>query len=123
LQLLSTDPVTLSRWSMTLSWMLGGLWLGEAEVLDDIRRDVVAIASIGISRPMWRALSARLQFDGHSSFYDSELEPIGARSVQVTFGGSLDLGGGGRLDVAAVETLFTDTVPDFGVHLAWRRGL
>jgi hypothetical protein len=122
LQLLSTDPVTLSRWNMTLSWMLGGLWLGESDVLDDIRRDTVAVASVGIARPVWRRLSARLQLDGHSSFYDATLEPIGARSMQLTFGGSLTLRSG-RLDVAVVETLFTDTVPDFGVHLAWRRGL
>ena len=123
MQFLSTDPVTLSRWNATLSWMLGGLWLGAGDVLDDIRRDAVAIGSIGVARPLWRRWSARLQFDGHSSFYDSRLQPIGARSMQVAFGGSLELRGGGRLDIAAVETLFTDTIPDFGVHLAWRRGL
>jgi hypothetical protein len=120
LQLLSDDQQTLAPWKMTVSWMLGGLWLGEGDVLDGLRRDLVAIGSIGVSRPVWQKLTARVQLDGHTAFYDSALQPLGASAVQITFGGSIDLAGAGRLDLAMVENLFTDTTPDFGLHLAWR---
>lgn len=78
--------------------------------------------SVGLSRPVWLKLSARLQLDGHSAFYDSELRPLGASSVQLTFGGSVELAHAQRLDFAMVQNLFTDTTPDLGIHLAWRGG-
>lgn len=122
LQLLSTDRQTLSAWNTTLAWMIGGMWLGEGEVLDELRRDLVVIGSVGISRPLWRRLSARLQLDGHSEFYDSELRQLGNSALQLTFGGSVELARGGRVDFAMVQNLSTDPTPDFSIHLGWRRG-
>lgn len=123
LQLLATDNATLAAWDTTLAWMVGGLWLGDGDVLDGLRRDVVAIGSVGVSRPMWRGLTLRLQLDGHSSFYDTRLEPLGAASVQITFGGSIAVGRAGRVDLAMIENLFTDTTPDLVFHVAWRGAL
>lgn len=122
MQLLATDAATLAAWNTTLAWMIGGMWLGEGEVLESLRRDLVAVGSIGLSRPLWRNLTVRLQLDGHSSFYDTDLEPLGAASVQLSFGGSILLAGAGRLDLVLVENLFTDTTPDLALHLAWRSG-
>jgi hypothetical protein len=123
LQLLSTDRDTLANWNVTLAWMVGALWLGDSEVLDDLRRDVVAIGSIGISRPVWRRLTARVQLDGHSPFYDSALRPLGSSGVQLVFGGSIELARAGRIDIAVIENLFTDTTPDVVLHLGWRGAL
>jgi hypothetical protein len=120
LQLLSTDDQTLSAWGLTLAWMAGGLWLGDGDVLDSIRREAVAIGAVGVSRPLWRKLSARVQLDGHTAFYDSKLEGLGSGSIQLTVGGSLELKHSGRLDFAMKQNLFTDATPDFGLHLAWR---
>lgn len=120
LQLLSTDRDTLANWDVKLAWMIGALWLGNGEILDDLRRDVVAIGSIGISRPVWRKLTARLQLDGHSPFYDSVLRPLGSSGVQLVFGGSIELARAGRIDIAMIENLFTDTTPDVVLHLGWR---
>jgi len=122
IQMLSTDRMLLSRWNTTLSWMAGALWLGDAEILDTIRRDVVAVAAVGISRPVWRGLTARVQLDGHSAFYDSKLESLGSGAVQVTFGASVELERGSRIDFAMVQNLITDTTPDLGIHIAWRGG-
>jgi hypothetical protein len=120
LQLLSTDRQTLSAWNTTLSWMVGGLWLGESEVLEELRRDAVAIASIGVSRPAWRNWTLRLQIDGHSDFYHSALRPLGSRAIQLVLGGSYSLTRAGRIDFALVENVFTDTTPDLGIHIGWR---
>jgi len=120
LQLMSTDEETLSGWGLTLGWMVGGLWLGDADVLDGMRRDAVAIGAVGVSRPVWRKLSARLQLDGHTAFYDSDLDALGSGSIQLTVGGSIALQRGGRLDFAMKQNLFTDATPDFGIHLGWR---
>lgn len=120
-QLLADDPSTLAAWNTTLGWSVGLLRLGKGELLDDLRRDTVAIGSIGVSRPVWGRITARLQLDGHSGFYDSRLRPLGSASLQLTFGGSLALRRG-QLDVAMIENLFTDTTPDVGLHIAWRQG-
>jgi hypothetical protein len=120
LQLLSTDNAIFYAWDVTLAWMIGGLWLGDGDVLEDLRRDAVAIGSIGLSRPVWRNLTARLQIDGHSAFYDSRLAAIGSGGLQLTFGGSIELARGGRIDIAMMQNLNTDAIPDLGLHLAWR---
>lgn len=122
LQLLATDAATLAAWNTTLAWMIGGMWLGDGEVLDGLRRDLVAVGSVGLSRQLWRNLTIRLQLDGHSSFYDTDLDALGAASLQLSFGGSIALAGAGRLDLVLVENLFTDTTPDLVLHLAWRGG-
>jgi hypothetical protein len=123
MQLLGTDGATLAAWDTTLAWMVGGLWLGDGEVLDGLQRDLVALGSIGVSRPLWRSLAVRLQLDGHTSFYDTDLRPLGSSGVQLTFGGSIALANGSRIDIAMIENLFTDTTPDLVFHLAWRGAL
>jgi hypothetical protein len=120
LQWLSTDRQTLSAWNTTLSWMVGGLWLGQSGLLKEFRRDAVAIASIGVSRPVWRDWTLRLQIDGHSEFYDSELRPLGSGAIQVVMGGSYFPTSASRIDFALVENVFTDTTPDLGIHIGWR---
>lgn len=120
LQWLSTDRQTLSAWNATLSWMVGGLWLGQSGILAELRRDAVAIASIGVSRPAWRDWTLRLQIDGHSDFYDSELRPLGSSAIQLVLGGSYSPTRASRIDFALVENVFTDTTPDLGIHIGWR---
>jgi hypothetical protein len=123
LQLLSTDAMTLSTWGTTLSWMVGALRLGRGDVLDELRRDHVAIGSIGIARPLWRNLLLKLQVDAHGSFYDTDIDIIGANSAQLVFGGGIRLKQGGMIDIGMVQNLSTNTTPDFGIHFAWHTRL
>lgn len=121
LQVFGSDAESLSRWDVDLGWTASILWLGSTEVLSALRRDVVAIASAGASRPLWGRLSAIAQLDAHSAFYDSSLRSLGSASLQLSVGGRLAVGGGHHVDVAIVENLFTDATPDFGIHLRWHR--
>lgn len=119
LQLLSTDAETLSPLGATLTWMIGALRLGSGDVLDDLRRDHVAVGSLGIARPVSRNLVLKAQIDAHGPFYDTDIRAIGSEAVQLVVGAGIRLKRGGMIDVGIVENLFTDPTPDFGIHLAW----
>ncbi len=118
LQLHAIDERTLSFAGTTLSWMIGAMRLGQGDVLDDLRRDHVAIGSIGIARPVWRNLLLKVQLDAHSPIYDSDLEILGARALQLVVGGAIRLPRG-VIDIGLVENVVTDPTPDFGIHFAW----
>jgi hypothetical protein len=120
LQLSATDGGLLAGWKSTLFWSLGVLRLGSGEVLEAIRRDYVAIGSLGLGRPVSERIALKAQLDGHTSIYDSELAPLGSNSVQLTVGGQINLKGNGAIDLGLVENLFTDATPDLVFHLAWR---
>jgi len=120
LQLSATDGRLLAGWKSVLFWSVGVLRLGNGEVLEAIRRDYVVIGSLGLGRPMTERTALKLQLDGHSSFYDSDLAPLGSSTVQLTVGGQIDLPGNSSLDLGLVENLFTDTAPDLVFHFAWR---
>lgn len=121
LQFLSTNHRLLSAWDSSLSWMVGGLRLGRGGLLDELRREIVGIASVALSRPLPGHWQGRIQLDGHTPFYDTRLTALGGGSIQLAIGGSLRLEQGGRLDVAMTQNLLTDATPDFGLHLGWRR--
>lgn len=120
LQLSAMDTALLERWRTALFWSFGALRLGSGEVLEAIRRDYVAIGTVGTETALTDDLSLKAQLDAHTSFYDSELAALGASSVQLTVGGTIGLWGRNMLDLGLVENLFTDTTPDLVFHLAWR---
>lgn len=120
LQLAAVDAGTLADWKATLFGSVGMLRLGGGDVLDAIRRDYIAIGTLGLARPLLGKASVKLQLDAHSSFYDSALSALGSNTVQLTVGGQIELAGGGAIDLGLVENLFTDTTPDLVFHLAWR---
>lgn len=120
LQLSAMDTALLERWRTALFWSLGALRLGSGEVLEAIRRDYVAIGTVGTETALTDRLSLKAQIDAHTSFYDSELAALGSGAVQLTVGGTIGLWGRNALDLGLVENLFTDTTPDLVFHLAWR---
>jgi hypothetical protein len=120
LQLDATDATSLAAWNTALFWSAGMLHLGQGDVLGAIQRDYVALGSLALARPLTERVSLKLQLDGHSSFYDSELAGLGASAVQLTGGGQIGLSRGSFLDLGLVENLFTDTTPDLVFHFAVR---
>jgi len=69
----------------------------------------------------WQALKKlqlKLQFDGHTPLYDSELEEMGDPTLQIVIGGSLLFTEDVYLDLAITEDLIVETAPDVGFILA-----
>jgi hypothetical protein len=114
------------QWPLTIYGQAGLLLKGEADLLQDLQRDVVYFGSLGVGwRPMaWLDLKA--QVDAHSSHYDSDLDQLGGTALMLTVGGSIHLDGGldgdgQRIDISIGENLTTDSVPDFMINLAYAR--
>jgi hypothetical protein len=120
LQLLSSDHRSLRAWNVSLAWSLGALWLGESDVLDSMREDLVGIASAGLRWRMTPRFEAGMQVDMHTAMYDSDLRALGRGGVQLTTGFGVRLSGGSLVELAMIQNLRTDTTPDFGLYLGWR---
>ncbi|MCU7919217.1 MAG: DUF3187 family protein [Candidatus Thiodiazotropha sp. (ex Epidulcina cf. delphinae)] len=116
-----SDAELLKRWPVGGFFQAGLLYMGHAEVLREQQRNLALFGSLGLS---WRAydwLDLKLQLDGHTSFYHSDLDQLGGAAVMFTFGGSILFDDGpGRIDISLGENLTTDPVPDLIVNLAYK---
>jgi hypothetical protein len=97
----------------------GVLLLGKGDLLPDRQRSSLMFGGAGLHWHAWEQLMLKAQLDMHGDFYDSGLDQLGRSSVLLTVGGSLQLRRG-VVDLAIGENLTTDTVPDFGINLAYR---
>ena len=94
----------------------GGIWLGEADILANRRRQFMAFGNIGMAWEALTALCVKLQLDAHSAGYDSQLSELN-ESVQLVMGGSVRLGENWLLDIAVSEDLVVDAAQDVGFLL------
>ncbi|MBE0596324.1 MAG: DUF3187 family protein [Desulfuromonadales bacterium] len=115
----NADRTFPSSWGEFALYGGGGLLLlTDGDVLPDRQRNLVGFATAGGA---WRPLSwlaFKLQLDGHTAFYDSDLTELG-ESLQLTVGGTLDWGDT-SLDIGVGEDIVVDSAPDVLFHLALR---
>jgi hypothetical protein len=110
------------RWPLNLYGQAGLLLKGEAELLQEIQRDLVLFGSLGLGWKPKGWLDLKAQLDVHTTHYDSGLDQLGGAAVMLTVGGSIHLDGRAqRIDIAIGENLTTDAVPDFMINLAYVR--
>jgi hypothetical protein len=67
----------------------------------------------------WLAL--KLQVDGHSALYASELDELGDPALILIMGGTLGLGDNTSLDIGVGEDLAVNASPDVTFHLGLSR--
>ncbi len=97
---------------------IGGLWLGEGDVLAKQQNKIVAFGTLGASWQAYRQLALKVQCDGHTAFYhDSSLRELG-ESAQLIIGGTVDISSETSLDLAISEDIYVDSAPDVTFHLA-----
>ena len=77
----------------------------------------------GSATAAWQAmpgLSFKLQLDGHTAFYKSDLDQLGSHSLQLTMGGTAKLSRDWLLDIGVVEDIAVSTAPDVVFHIGLR---
>lgn len=100
---------------------LGVVFLGQGSVLSERQREQAVYANLGFGRRVSDNLELKLQFDAHSSVYDSGLAQLGGHSIQFTLGGSVVTGKQQFFDLGLTENLTGDTTPDVVFLVSWRR--
>jgi hypothetical protein len=81
----------------------------------------VGFGTVGFGWQPLAHLALKLQFDGHTAFYNSAIDQLGDFSVQLLMGGTLGIPGDLLLDLAVSEDLIVGTAPDVVFHFGLRR--
>ncbi len=115
------DTGSLARLGLAGYAGLGVLWMAPGDVLPDRQRRVAWLTTLGAEWAATDRLVLRVQADGHTALYRSDLRPLGAGSLQLTLGGSIRLPGETWLDLGVGEDVYVDTAPDTTFHVALRR--
>ena len=107
-----TEQGWLAVNGVVLHGSLGVLWMDGGEVMDELREDWVVYGSSTLAWQFTDNTSLKIQLDGHSAFYDSELKELGSPSAQLILGGAVRLSEHWLLDLAVSEDIAVDTAPD-----------
>jgi hypothetical protein len=113
------DPHSLAKSNVTLFAGLAAIYLGDID--SDLSNDQYNFAMVARAGMGWQALKKlqlKLQLDGHTPLYDSDLEEIGDPTLQIVIGGSFLFTEDVYLDLAITEDLIVETAPDVGFILA-----
>jgi len=113
------DPHSLAQSNVTLFGGLAAIYLGDidSDLSDDQYNFAMALRA-GMGWQPLKKLQLKLQLDGHTPLYDSDLEEMGDPTLQIVIGGSLLFTEDVYLDLAIAEDLIVETAPDVGFILA-----
>lgn len=117
LGLYASDRSWLELHDLVLHGSAGVLWLGESDLLDNIREDWILFGSATLGWQYSHRVSLKLQLDAHTAFYDSALTELGSDTAMVTLGGGVRLSDNWVLDLGITEDIAVDTAPDVVFHL------
>ena len=113
------DPHSLAESKVTLFGGLAAMYLGDidSDLSDDQYNFAMALRA-GMGWQALQKLQLKLQFDGHTPLYDSNLEEMGDPTLQIVIGGSFIFTEDVYLDLAITEDIIVETAPDVGFILA-----
>ena len=110
------------RTSVSLSAHVGVLALGNGDVLADYQEDIVPYGGIGIVWHIAKHMDLMAQIYGQASYFDSDLDALGASSVQLTAGVRYGWPNTKvELLLGLAQDLFADTTPDIAFHFELRK--
>jgi hypothetical protein len=96
----------------------GLLMMTDGEILANQQRHFIGFGSLGVAWQTFESVALKLQFDGHSAFYDDSTFSELGESVQLIMGGTIALGAETSLELAVSEDIVVDSAPDVVFHLA-----
>jgi hypothetical protein len=116
--LILNDPQSLEKYRITLYGGLAGIFLGDIDAeLSGVQKDFALAGRLGIGWQATRLIQLKLQLDGHSALYDSELTQMGDPAFQLIMGGSLTFTDDVYLDLSVAENLNSATAVDVAFQL------
>ena len=114
-----SDYEMLSGINTVLSTYIGGIYMGNTEVLRHKQLHFAGYGGVSLDWLALKWLELKLQMDLHSAMYDSELKQLGS-SMQLLAGGTFHFPGEVLLDWGITEQVITDATPDVGFYLFLR---
>lgn len=106
--------------ALALFGSAGILALSDGDVASQYQRNLVGFAMVGGGWRPYSWMVLKLQCDGHTAFYDSDLKELGDIAALLTVGGDLALGEQTALEIGVSEDIVTETSPDVVFRLALR---
>ena len=118
--LLLNDPQSLGEYGITVFGGVAGVFLGDIDgELSAVQNDFAIVGRLGIGWQVTKLIQLKMQLDGLTALYDSELKQLGDESFQVIMGGSLCFTDNVYLDISVAENINSAT----GVDVAFQLGL
>jgi hypothetical protein len=113
------DPQSLEKYRLTFYGGLAGIFLGDIDGdLAVVQNNFALAGRAGIGWQATKLIQLKLQLDGQSALYDSELEQLGDPAFQLVMGGSLTFTDAVYLDISIAEDINTKTAVDAAFQLA-----
>jgi hypothetical protein len=111
--LVINDAKSLSSYDLVLFGGVGVVYMGDIDSsLSTIQTNSALTGRLGVGWQATSFLQLILQYDTHTSLYDSELREIGEPAGQLVVGGNLKINTDISLDLAIAEDIFTSSAPD-----------
>jgi hypothetical protein len=99
----------------------GLLWMDDSKVVASEHENLVLFGSTSLSWRWRDTVVWKLQLDGHTAFYDSELRELGEPAFQLLIGGSFRATKSLLVDVSLSEDILVNRSPDVVLQLALRQ--
>lgn len=100
----------------------GLIYLGDGDVLSRQQERLASFGHLTVGRALTENIALKLQLDGHTALYKSDLTEL-SESVQLVIGGEISFANNWLLDIGVIEDVIVDASPDVVFHLALRRAL
>lgn len=106
---------------LELTAMGGVLLLGDGDVLGSLQRDTVGFGGAAAALRVTPRLDVMLQAYARDAYFDSDLDEIGGRSIQLAVGGRYCLSrGASSIAFGLIEDVFSDATTDVAFQLGIR---
>lgn len=113
------DPHSLEKYNITLFGGLAGVFLGDSDGDMSVIQNNFALAGrAGIGWQASRLIQLKLQVDGQTPLYDSDLKELGDPSLQLVMGVGLTFTDDVYLDISIAEDINTSTAADVAFQMA-----
>jgi hypothetical protein len=113
------DPYSLERYNLTVFGGLAGVYLSDTDGdMNAIQNNFILAGRVGIGWQASRLIQLKLQVDGQTPLYDSDIKEMGDPALQLVMGGSLIFSDNTYLDISIAEDINTCTAADVAFQLA-----